>query len=169
MGVVLGIDPGSRVAGYGVVETLPSGEIQHLDHGVISLENRSDFPSRLNQLSVELERLFQQHRPELVVVEDIFVGKNVQSAFRLGHVRGVCLQLSARYGCTVKEYAARRVKKVVTGQGNAEKDHVRLVVLNLLGIRSQKLNDATDALAMAICHIREQESQDLIARQMERF
>ncbi|MCB0421412.1 MAG: crossover junction endodeoxyribonuclease RuvC [Bdellovibrionales bacterium] len=166
MSVILGIDPGTHVAGFGVIQTDQLGALEHRDHGVILMNRRDSFADRLHLFYEQLEELFKVHQPDVVVVEDIFVGKNIQSAFRLGHLRGLCLQLAAKYQCQVVEYAAKKVKKVVTGHGGAEKDHVRLVVLNLLGIRSQHLNDATDALALSICHVRQRTSERLLQNQL---
>src|SRR5690606_34206106 len=91
--------------------------------------------------------------PSAVVIERIFLGRNADSAFKLGHARGVCLQAAAAAGVEVFEYAARHVKKAVTGSGAAEKEHVKLIVENLLGIRTEFL-DASDALALAVTHAR---------------
>ena len=86
------------------------------------------------------------------MIENIFLGKNPQSAFKLGHVRGVCLLKGAEFGCSLFEYAPRKIKKVITGNGAATKDHVRLVVLSQLGISTDLGLDATDALSIALGH-----------------
>lgn len=167
MKVIIGIDPGSRFTGYGVV-VVRNDEPHHLDHGVIAIPETLRFADKLKFLNEKLQALFVQFRPTDVVVEKIFLGKNADSAFKLGHVRGVCLQAAAVAGSEIFEYAARSVKKNVTGTGAASKDHVRLVVSQLLGLRLPVQVDATDALSMAICHCRLRGIEERIQRQLQK-
>ena len=162
MSLILGIDPGSRFAGYGVVELGSGSVIKHVDHGVISVPAQLNLSEKLNFLSTRVEVLYQTYAPSETVVEDIFLGKNTRSAFVLGHVRGVCLQLAAKYKTEVVGYAARTVKKAVTGNGGATKDHVKLIVQNLLGIRTEVKLDATDALALCVCRARRLETEAIM-------
>lgn len=166
--LILGLDPGSRRTGFGVISAA-GGTLRHVDHGVIELKETWPLPQRLHVLSEELHKVFARHGAAETVVEKIFFGKNADSAFKLGHARGVCLMLAGRHGHSVHEYAARFVKKCVTGSGAASKDHVQLVIGQLLGLRAGSLiYDASDALALAVTHARESENQALVRRAMER-
>lgn len=151
--LVLGLDPGSRFTGFGLIE-VRGEQYRYVDHGVVSIPAHLEFPAKLSFLDQKLRELLIDHRPQFTVVEKIFLGKNPSSAFQLGHVRGVCLMRAHLEGSEVFEYEARKVKKIVTGDGGATKDHVRLVVCNTLGISSDLRLDATDALSLAICHLR---------------
>lgn len=154
--LILGIDPGSRRAGYGLIAINPErGLVEHVDHGVIHLHEKWPLPERLSRLHAELHTLYTRHSVTATVVERIFFGKNAASAFVLGHARGVCLMVSAQHGVPVAEYAARYVKKCVTGSGAATKDHVQTVVFRLLGVAPLVLAfDASDALSLALAHAR---------------
>ncbi|MEZ4871746.1 MAG: crossover junction endodeoxyribonuclease RuvC [Bdellovibrionales bacterium] len=151
MAVILGIDPGSRIAGYGVI--LSDGfEISHIDHGVIRFSEKKSLPERLFDMRRALDQLIKQYQPTEIVVEGMFLGKNPQSAFVLGHVRGVCLERGVAHGLGIFEYAARTIKKSLTGNGNAAKDQVRSMVLHYLNVSTELPLDATDALAVALTH-----------------
>ena len=165
MRVVLGLDPGSLHTGFGLVEWYPrEARIRHIEHGVLNVPTRLTFFEKLAFLSRELQNLFEVFKPQTTVVERIFLGKNADSAFKLGHVRGICIERAVTYGSEVAEYAARRVKKVVTGAGDADKDHVKLMVCQLLQVKTTAGLDATDALALAICHVREREQAHIKER-----
>jgi crossover junction endodeoxyribonuclease RuvC len=148
---ILGLDPGSRITGFGIVDWKNS-EPSHVHHGQIVFPERMTFSERLCELYNQLQLLFREHQPQMVSIEKIFLGKNPDSVFKLGHVRAMGLLVAQQHGCEIAEYAARTVKKVVTGDGSAEKDHVRSVVFSLLRVESPAGNDASDALALAICH-----------------
>ncbi len=164
MSVIIGIDPGSRVTGYGVIRAQEGG-FEGLACGVIDLGEKESLPFRLNQLAVNLRTIFKQYQPTQMAVENIFLGKNADSAFKLGHARGVCLQIAAEFNAEVFEYATRSVKKSVTGSGAAEKEQVKVVVEGMLNMRSPYL-DATDALAVAIAHA---QSDTMILRKLKEF
>ena len=151
MKIVMGLDPGSHKTGFGVVEV--GKEIQVVSYGVIDIPSSLHFAEKLVYLQNAIQRLLEQYQPESVVVEKIFFGKNADSAFKLGHIRGVCLAQVAQAKKVLREYAARRVKKVVTGHGGASKAHVQLIVRETLGICGELREDASDALALALSHI----------------
>lgn len=154
---ILGVDPGTRRTGFGIVRT-DGRLLDHVDHGVIRLPAERPLAERLMKLDRELGHLFGRYAISTTVVESIFFGKNADSAFKLGHARGVCLAASARAGVPVVERAARYVKKAVTGSGAASKDHVQLVIRNLLRMPESAMPlDASDALALAITHARHRE------------
>ncbi len=149
---------------------LVGGELRAVDHGVIVLNETWSLARRLEALAVGLDTVFARHKIVHTVVEKIFFGKNADSAFKLGHARGVCLLMAAKHGSEVHEYAARFVKKCVTGSGAASKDHVQLVVRAVLSMRSSEEMgfDASDALALAVTHAREFENQARIRAAMEK-
>lgn len=158
--LILGLDPGTRRAGFGLVG-VDGNRLTHVEHGVIRLKETDPLAARLAVLEKALRDIFRRHPITVTVVEQVFLGKNADSAFKLGHARGVCLMAAARHGVTVEEYAARYVKKCVTGSGAASKESVQLVVFQLLGLRgaAQTAFDASDALSLAITHARMGEVQ----------
>jgi crossover junction endodeoxyribonuclease RuvC len=149
--IILGIDPGSRLTGFGIIEVKTSARV--LDAGVIRLNEKENLEHRLADLHRHLTSLFQTFQPGITVVEKIFYGKNIDSAFKLGHARGVCLMTASSHQSQVVEYAAKFVKKAVTGTGAATKEHVRLIVTQLLRYVPESAEmDVSDALALALCH-----------------
>ena len=150
--VVLGIDPGTSVTGFGLIRTEGSRLIL-LEAGVLRSSAGSPLAARIGRLWGQLDVLLERHAPEEVAMEGIFAGRNVRSALTMAHVRGAYMLLMARRHLKVAEYAPREVKKAVTGHGAAEKDQVRQMVGRLIGDRCLSLPmDASDALAVAICH-----------------
>jgi crossover junction endodeoxyribonuclease RuvC len=154
--IVLGIDPGSQFTGFGVVRAYPGngGRIEHVSHGVIALPKVADFHTRIGVLAIELDALLARVKPDMTVVERIFLGKNADSAFKLGHARGVAVASAVRFESVVVEYAARSVKKGITGSGASSKEQVQMILFKLLGIRKPSQLDASDALALAFYHAR---------------
>jgi crossover junction endodeoxyribonuclease RuvC len=149
---VLGIDPGARVTGFGVVEEGGRSNLRQLAAGVVR-PRTNDSAARLGAIASEVERLIDAWKPESIALESPFVGKNVASALRLGEVRGAILALAGRRQLTVVDYPPATVKVAVTGSGVAEKAAVARGVGELLGAE-REAGDATDALAVAICHLR---------------
>ena len=150
--LILGIDPGSNTTGYGLVDSR-AGRLTPVGFGTIVPPRHLAFHDRLPHIFADLERLVSEFRPDGAAVEGLFHARNSQVALKLGHVRGVVLLALLRGGIPVHEYASRLVKKAVAGYGAAEKDAVRKMVRMLLGIQQGSLPlDASDALAVAICH-----------------
>lgn len=149
--IVLGVDPGSRVTGYGLIRIEPSG-LEYLAHGVIRGGDKKTFSKRITEIGQGLKKIIEEFNPHTVVIEKIFLAKNADSAFKLGHARGVCMYEAVIAGLEVFEYSTREVKKGVTGSGAADKDHVQMVLAQVLGIREAMVLDASDALAMAYFH-----------------
>ncbi len=149
---VLGIDPGSRFCGFGVVEDGGGARVRHLAHGVFSLDEAEPIEDRLRALHAGLARELSMHRPDVVAVEDVFHARNARSALVLGQARGVALLAAAQAGARVRSFAPSVIKQAVTGTGRAEKEQVGRMVAVLLGISpiAGRL-DASDALAAAIC------------------
>ena len=147
----LGIDPGSRVTGYGIVEQAGS-RIVRVDHGEIRIKNGESFTRCLSRIFDELTEVIGRTKPDAVAIEDIFYGKNVKSLIKQGHVRGVALLAASRSGLPVHEYTPLEVKKAVVGYGRAEKQQVQVMVQAILRLGEILPEDASDALAVAICH-----------------
>lgn len=146
---VLGLDPGSQFTGFGIIEC--AGESAKLIHsGTLVTPKTSSFAHKLEYLDIHLCSLFQQQKPDYTVVEKVFLGKNVDSAFKLGHVRGVCMLQAARAQSGVVEIAARKAKKLVTGNGAASKDQVQFIVKSFLQVSQFGSLDESDALALAL-------------------
>lgn len=153
---VLGIDPGSRVTGYGVIDAAAKGPVL-ITCGCIRTETES-FPARLKQIYDGIYNVALQYRPDELAIEQVFMHKNADSALKLGHARGaaICGVLAA--GVPVFEYAAREVKQALVGKGNADKQQVQHMVRVLLGLSGALPIDASDALGVALCHIHNQQT-----------
>jgi crossover junction endodeoxyribonuclease RuvC len=150
---ILGIDPGSRIAGYGVLEYSPQGEIFHIAHGALNVESKTDdFYQRICRLGLQFREVIELYKPQAVAVENIFLGKNADSAFKLGHARGILTYEVMQRGIKVHEYSTRSIKKSVTGTGAADKEEVQRVLRLLLKIPAVRPYDASDALAVAYHH-----------------
>lgn len=147
---ILAIDPGSVVTGYGCIEKLGS-KITVLTSGTIRLKNE-EFHLRLKQIHNQLCEVIEEFKPTVVVIEKAFVSKNVQSALKLGQVRGALMLLAAFYDLDFAEYAPTEIKQAVTGQGRADKEMVTKMVSLITGKREFDRHDEADALAIAICH-----------------
>ncbi len=151
--LVLGIDCGSQATGYGLVES-DGHRHRTLAFGAIRPPKKDNFAQRLDYIHRQVSELIVMQRPDCVAVEDIFFAENARSAIKLGHVRGVVLQAAAAAGVAVAEYTPLAVKSALTGYGRAEKQQVRHMVAVLLTLEEAPASlDASDALAVAICHI----------------
>ena len=148
---VLGIDPGSRITGWALVEA--SGKTLDVLAIGTAAPRSGELAARLGSIAEQVERLIAEWAPESVAVERAFVGRNVASALRLGEIRGAVLAVAGRRGLAVVDYPPATVKLAVAGSGAAEKDAVARGVSTLTGGRYEA-GDATDALAVAICHVR---------------
>ncbi|HIJ81551.1 MAG TPA: crossover junction endodeoxyribonuclease RuvC [Desulfuromonadales bacterium] len=149
---VLGIDPGSRITGYGIV-TREGSRLIHVDNGAIFTDKAADFPGRLKTIFDGLSAIISEYRPDEVAIENIFFSTNVQSALKLGQARGAAIVAAVHAGLPVAEYSALQVKQAVVGQGRAEKGQVQKMLKALLGLTETAQEDASDALAVAVCHI----------------
>ncbi len=148
---ILGIDPGSRVTGFGVIDVLAGGKLRYRDSGCIRLA-APDMAARLCELDGALRQLMDQWTPHEVGIERVFVMRNVDSALKLGQARGVALCAVGRSALPMAEYAPRLVKQTVTGTGAATKEQVQHMVRQLLSLEGRLAADAADALAIAVCH-----------------
>jgi len=148
---ILGIDPGSRITGYGLV-IKDGNRLIHVDNGAIFTDSAKDFPSRLKRIYGNLTEIIETYRPDAVAVENIFFSNNVQSALKLGQARGAAIVAGVNAGLEVFEYTALQVKQAVVGNGKAAKQQVQQMTKVLLNLPEIAQADASDALAVAICH-----------------
>ena len=160
---IIGIDPGLRNLGWGIVESEGS-RLTFLACGSLHSDAKLDLASRLRQLHEGLAAIIHAHQPHEAAVEETFVNRDPQSALKLGQARGIALVVPALAGLPVAEYAANLVKKTVVGAGHAEKAQVAMMVKMLLPKCDPKSPDATDALAIAITHAQHRGARDLAAR-----
>lgn len=161
MSVILGIDPGSRITGWGVVR-VSGHRVSHLDDGCIRLGD-GPLDERLVTLFDVLSSVIARHRPDEAAVEKVFMNRNADSALKLGHARGVAILCARRAGLAVSEYAATQVKQALVGRGHADKAQVQHMVKALLDLAATPAADAADALAAAICHAHMREGLARIA------
>jgi crossover junction endodeoxyribonuclease RuvC len=150
--LVIGIDPGSRYTGYGIVNK-QGQNIEHVASGRINASNKAlDFIDRLEIIYRGLSHILEEYAPEQAAVESVFTARNAMSSIKLGHARGVALLALRHANLELNEYAPALVKQSVSGHGRATKDQVQSMVRLRLKLRSELLEDAADALAVAICH-----------------
>jgi crossover junction endodeoxyribonuclease RuvC len=151
--IVLGIDCGSEITGFGVVDG-SGGKLRFVDAGAIRVPAREPLPEKLHTIFSKLAEIIASNRPECVAIENVFYAVNAKSALKLGHVRGVAMLAASSAGLPVAEYAPLAIKSAVVGYGRAEKSQVQSMVARLLDLKSApEPPDVADALAIAICHI----------------
>lgn len=149
---VMGIDPGSNCTGYGIIEEV-KGRLQCVHWGAIRAKPKQDFAFRLKNIYDALQEVIRDYHPNVVAVEDLFFSNNAKSAIKLGQTRGVILLAAVKESKLVAEYTPLEVKQAVVGYGRAEKVQVQNMVCRLLGLSAPpEPLDASDALAIAICH-----------------
>ena len=150
---VLGLDPGTAITGYGVIEALPDGAFRAVDYGVITTPAKTPLAERLLLLHQELEALLTRHALRGAAVERLFFQRNVTTAMSVGQARGVLLLTLAQHGLAVAEYTPNEVKEAITGYGSAGKAQMQRMIQMLLGLETlPRPDDAADALAVALCH-----------------
>lgn len=151
--VVLGIDPGTAVTGYGVVERLTDGSHRLSECGVVRTSPRSPLALRLREIFEGVSELMERHRPDAVAVEGVFFGKNARTAMVLGHARGAVLLAAALRDMDVAEYPPAEVKSAIVGTGRATKHQIAFMTQKLLRLREPpRPEDAADGVAVALCH-----------------
>jgi crossover junction endodeoxyribonuclease RuvC len=163
---ILGIDPGSRITGYGVIECR-SERIQHVGSGSIKLPT-GDLPGRLSEIYHQITDVICKYEPQIAVVEQVFVSVNPQSALLLGHARGSAIVACAASELEIYEYAARQIKKSITGSGSAAKEQIQYMVQMLLSLKKMPDPDEADALAGAITHYQHMPILDPVLRSHRR-
>lgn len=165
---LLGIDPGLRFTGWGIVE-VDGNRLRHIADGVIATDSTTTVPDRLKVLHKDLEELLKYYAPTESAVEETYVNRNGAATLKLGYARGVALLVPALYGIVVAEYGAKMVKKSVVGTGSATKEQVEMMVRRLLPGAMIKRADASDALAVAICHAHHRATQGHIKSRISRL
>ncbi len=148
---ILGIDPGSRITGYGIIEA-DGGSLAFVSCGVVKTTKNYPFAVRINEIFDGINEVVQLHRPESAAVEDVFLSNNPRTAIKLGQARGAAIVAVMQNGLSVSDYSPRQVKQAVAGHGHAEKQQVQHMVRLLLALKGSPSSDAADALAVAICH-----------------
>lgn len=147
---ILGLDPGSRITGYGLVD-MSGTDIRFVACGVIKTNTSLAFPLRLKEIYDGVDEVISAHKPQLAAVEDIFFASNPKSALKLGQARGAIITAAMNHYLPVSEYTAKQVKQAVAGYGQAVKAQVQHMVRILLGLDASPSEDASDALAIALC------------------
>lgn len=157
---ILGVDPGTAVTGYGVIDSAGNRHTL-VEYGTIKTKASDPLPLRLNQLFEGLKAVIAAHKPDEVAIESIFYSENVKTALVLGHTRGVLILAGTTNNLPVYEYSPREVKQSVVGRGNASKEQVQFMIKNILGLTDiPKPNDAADGCALAICHVHQRRFQN---------
>jgi len=165
--IVLGIDPGLATTGYGIIKA-QNGKLEIINYGCLVTNSHLPFSSRLVTISREIKKLIFTYKPDVVVIEEIFFCKNVKTALRIGHVRGVIMLAAIEANCELSEYTPLQVKQSVTGFGKAQKKQIQEMVKILLNLKTiPKSDDAADALALAICHIHSTKLKKVLGTELE--
>ena len=166
MAVILGIDPGSRTTGYGVIKT-EGARFSYLDSGCIRVNKGSETQPLADRLKIIFDGISEvvtTYHPDEVAIERVFLSRNVDSALKLGHARGVAMVAAVLHAVNVFEYSAKEIKNAVVGTGRADKSQVQHMVTALLNLSGTPQSDAADALAVAICHANSRQAMAAMAK-----
>ena len=156
MATILGIDPGSRITGYGVIRQR-GGKFEYIASGCIRVAG-DDLASRLKQIYDGVSEIILQYKPNQFAIEQVFMAKNPDSALKLGQARGAAIVAATQQNLPVAEYSARQIKQSVVGKGSADKTQVQHMVMHLLKLSASPQADAADALAVSLCHAHTEQS-----------
>lgn len=149
---ILGVDPGTNILGYAVIE-VNGKQLKVLNFGVFHLEKYEDHHEKLKEIFLQLQEIIESYLPNELAIEAPFYGKNVQSMLKLGRAQGVAMAAAMTMGLKIQEYAPKKIKQSITGNGNASKEQVAAMLESILKIKiTSKHLDATDALGVAVCH-----------------
>lgn len=150
--IILGIDPGTTVMGYGIIH-LKNKQMTMLSFGIIQLSKLPTHPDKLKRIYERLDGIIKEYKPDEMAIEAPFFGKNVQSMLKLGRAQGVSIAAALANNIPFEEYTPRRIKQAITGSGAASKEQVAIMLQDILGFKEMpKYLDATDGLAVAVCH-----------------
>jgi crossover junction endodeoxyribonuclease RuvC len=165
MSIILGIDPGSRFTGYGVIKQ-QNRTFTYLGSGCIkALSQGEDLGSRLQTIFAGVSEIIMQFKPDMFAIEQVFMAKNPDSALKLGQARGAAIVAATNNGLVIAEYSARQIKQAVVGTGGADKSQVQHMVKTILKLPGTPQADAADALAVALCHAHSHQSLEKLAGQ----
>jgi crossover junction endodeoxyribonuclease RuvC len=156
MALILGIDPGSRVCGYGLIHTR-GNKLEYLASGCIRVADLP-FTERLKVIFDELSSIIEKYQPNEVALEEIFVGRSAVSALKLGHARGAVIVACRHLDLPIFEYPPNQIKKALVGRGRADKEQMQHMVMSILSLKAKPQKDAADALCVAVCHVHTQAS-----------
>lgn len=148
--IILGIDPGSRITGFGLIDN-QQNRMEYVHSGCIRVSG-DDLPQRLGCIFAEVDAIIRQYQPQQMSIENVFMSRNADSALKLGQARGAAICAGHQAGLEISEYAAREIKQSIVGSGAASKEQVQHMVKRLLAIRNDLQADEADGLAIAICH-----------------
>lgn len=155
---ILGIDPGTNVLGYGIIE-ITGKKMKMIDLGVLRLASYEDHQTKLKEIFLQLQEIIETYLPTQMALEAPFYGKNVQSMLKLGRAQGVAMAAGMTMGLEIVEYSPKKIKQSVTGSGNASKEQVAAMLDTLLKVKiTKRYLDATDAIAAAVCHYNQSSS-----------
>jgi len=150
--IIFGVDPGTILTGFGIIKSYKN-KIEYLDSGIIKPNPKENLPTKLKYIFQELNKLVIKFKPDVFCIETAFYGKNVQSALKIGYVRGIAMLAASNNDIVIAEYSPREIKKAVVGNGSASKEQVQYMIKNLTKIDKDKIKfDETDAIATAVCH-----------------
>ena len=150
--IILGIDPGIAIVGYGIIECFGNSH-KPIEYGCITTDSNLDFPDRLKIIYDEMSNIIDTYKPEDMAIEELFFNKNVKTAIKVGHARGVEILAAVNKGLDIYEYTPLQIKQGIVGYGRAEKHQVQEMVKMFLNLKEiPKPDDAADALAVALCH-----------------
>jgi crossover junction endodeoxyribonuclease RuvC len=161
MAIILGIDPGSRKCGYGVINTIGT-RLEYVASGAIRVETL-EFPMRLQAIFDNISQIITEYQPQFAAIEEVFMGKSASSALKLGHARGAAMVACTNQKVEVFEYATRKIKQAVVGTGLAEKKQMQQMIKTLLKLSEVPGEDAADALSVAVCHAHTQQTMIRLA------
>ena len=160
--LILGIDPGLNITGYGIIKVAEAGNPQLFTYGHIRTSAQKSLAQRIHKIYSELNELIMKYRPQIVAIENIFYAENVKTAITMGHARGATMIAAMNNQAEVREYSPREVKMSVVGNGGAAKAQVKFMVQNILRIKEDiQPDDASDALAVALCHWHREKNERL--------
>ncbi len=160
--LVLGIDPGTRYIGYGLVY-IDNQQYKAVDYGFLHAEKKFSFPQKLKQIHEFVSNLIEDSKPDAIAIEEVYVSQNAKTTLRLGHARGVIILAAVEKDIPVTEYAPREIKQAVLGKGGASKDQVKWMVSQMLNLQMNGLQeDAADGLAVALCHCLRNHGQTIL-------
>ena len=152
---ILGIDPGLTKTGFGILD-VHNESLKVVDYGIIKPKSKDKLEKRLLTIFKDISAIIKEYKPTIVCIEEVFYGKNFKSALLLGQARGAAMVSAASEDITIFEYSAKKIKQSVTGNGNAKKDQVKFMVKSILNIKNDNIGlDASDALAIGICHFQQ--------------
>jgi len=167
---ILGIDPGSRICGYGVIDH-NGNSLTLVEYGIVRVDKKNQLlPERLLEIYKRISQVIDRTNPEIAVFENLFFSKNVQSLVKLSHARAVAVLAAVEKGLSISEFSPREIKKSVCGNGNAKKEQVQFMVKTILALKeTPDFYDVTDALATAICHSMRSKSKSSSVKSWKEF